>query len=806
MTVKAGENKITKIDFTMFKANIITKYNSTSVDTKATSFTVDCNGASEFELLFNVANNGAITNMVITYETEDDVPAEDTVAPITFTANTTPIDAENNTYEKGTILTFSTATEGATMSYTINDRDAIVVEASSFEYTLTENADIYIEATKEGFTSAQYAASFKVYESEEPTPGLNKTVTFDFKMNDYGLERNASSFVTDGTTITSGDISIELTKTTGNGWRLWDDGLRAYKGNGPVMTVKAGENKITKIDFTMQKTNIITKYNDTNVTEQNFTVNCNGASEFKLTFNVANNGAINQMVITLEDGGDVPADAVAPITFTASTDPIDAENNIYEKGTILTFATATEGVTMSYIINDDFVEVEGNSFEYTLTKDAEVYIEAKKEGFKSAEYTASFKVYEREDPTPELSYGTTTFDFINEDYGLTRQTSGTTYIAKNTTFSNGYVTCKVIDGDQRLWSTKGYRFQKGVQEFEITVPAASIITEVKISGTNALTTTYYKDKVVLSAKELTSTADMSKLEVTYREAKDAYSVVADANGISFEGEGVYYYEGDNAPAWNSSAWKAAQNVTLAETTGSYTVWVKQVTETTASWTSLAHTYYVPGDDEPAATFSAHDSETLTPGHWYMLVAQHNGRTMSLSTETADGHHVAVPLAVENGSIMGYANHFNKLNIAELCCTEDGHFVFKNDDGDASENYLAAPAEAAKVAGMSRAQSATAPSETTVSLNADGTHNILIDGLKLGYDPASETFGFSAAHTDNVQLYTTGANKVNTGVDNVAADDKDAKVEYYNLQGIRIDNPSRGLYIRRQGNTATKVVL
>ena len=35
---------------------------------------------------------------------------------------------------------------------------------------------------------------------------------------------------------------------------------------------------------------------------------------------------------------------------------------------------------------------------------------------------------------------------------------------------------------------------------------------------------------------------------------------------------------------------------------------------------------------------------------------------------------------------------------------------------------------------------------------------------------------------------------------------DAPVEYYNLQGVRVDNPAGGLFIRRQGNKAEKVIL
>lgn len=44
-----------------------------------------------------------------------------------------------------------------------------------------------------------------------------------------------------------------------------------------------------------------------------------------------------------------------------------------------------------------------------------------------------------------------------------------------------------------------------------------------------------------------------------------------------------------------------------------------------------------------------------------------------------------------------------------------------------------------------------------------------------------------------------------GVDNVEADTS-APVEYYNLQGIKVEKPANGLYIRRQGAISTKVIL
>lgn len=48
--------------------------------------------------------------------------------------------------------------------------------------------------------------------------------------------------------------------------------------------------------------------------------------------------------------------------------------------------------------------------------------------------------------------------------------------------------------------------------------------------------------------------------------------------------------------------------------------------------------------------------------------------------------------------------------------------------------------------------------------------------------------------------------VEGGVDNITVSDENAPVEYFNLQGIRVNNPVKGgLYIQRQGNKAIKVI-
>ncbi len=49
-------------------------------------------------------------------------------------------------------------------------------------------------------------------------------------------------------------------------------------------------------------------------------------------------------------------------------------------------------------------------------------------------------------------------------------------------------------------------------------------------------------------------------------------------------------------------------------------------------------------------------------------------------------------------------------------------------------------------------------------------------------------------------------KLTDAVETIAADDTNAPAVYYNLQGVRVDNPANGLYIRVQGKNATKVLV
>lgn len=60
-----------------------------------------------------------------------------------------------------------------------------------------------------------------------------------------------------------------------------------------------------------------------------------------------------------------------------------------------------------------------------------------------------------------------------------------------------------------------------------------------------------------------------------------------------------------------------------------------------------------------------------------------------------------------------------------------------------------------------------------------------------------------ANTNELTLTPTADNP--TAVAEIAADGN-APVEYYNMQGVRVENPENGIYVRRQGSKVSKVVV
>lgn len=81
---------------------------------------------------------------------------------------------------------------------------------------------------------------------------------------------------------------------------------------------------------------------------------------------------------------------------------------------------------------------------------------------------------------------------------------------------------------------------------------------------------------------------------------------------------------------------------------------------------------------------------------------------------------------------------------------------------------------------------------------------LMEGM---WEVACEAGWLTLAQNGNITFNYNVFNPESVGVSNIAVDNTNAPVEFYNLQGIRVENPAAGnIYIRRQGTTATKVLV
>lgn len=71
-------------------------------------------------------------------------------------------------------------------------------------------------------------------------------------------------------------------------------------------------------------------------------------------------------------------------------------------------------------------------------------------------------------------------------------------------------------------------------------------------------------------------------------------------------------------------------------------------------------------------------------------------------------------------------------------------------------------------------------------------------------PAGGAVDVTVQNTNGCHIYYIDV-VVPSSVSDIEADEN-APVEYYNLQGVRVANPENGIFIRRQGNKATKVMM
>ena len=83
--------------------------------------------------------------------------------------------------------------------------------------------------------------------------------------------------------------------------------------------------------------------------------------------------------------------------------------------------------------------------------------------------------------------------------------------------------------------------------------------------------------------------------------------------------------------------------------------------------------------------------------------------------------------------------------------------------------------------------------------------ILIKDIKIEKFEGELTQAIYDKNTEPFQIISLDLAK-EAGVESIGSDDPNAPVVYYNLQGVKVANPEKGIYIKKQGNKTSKVVL
>lgn len=143
------------------------------------------------------------------------------------------------------------------------------------------------------------------------------TATYSFSVSDaYGLPTDKSTFVTNET-ATNGDVALTFSKTSGNGFRIWDDGLRVYntgKGNATI-TVKAKDANVTGVKMTVKDLLGSVKINEEAITATNKVYSWTGdAEKAEIVITVSATKAIQTIEVTYLANGD-PSLKAAEVAF-----------------------------------------------------------------------------------------------------------------------------------------------------------------------------------------------------------------------------------------------------------------------------------------------------------------------------------------------------------------------------------------------------------------------------------------------------------------------------------------------------------
>lgn len=195
------------------------------------------------------------------------------------------------------------------------------------------------------------------------------------------------------------------------------------------------------------------------------------------------------------------------------------------------------------------------------------------------------------------------------------------------------------------------------------------------------------------------------------------------------------------------------------------------------------TYVAPYKELYELAYPVTEESHLVSGQTYFIVAELDSALHSMGSDEYGS-----PVLTDG---YGKVSHTAKAQLYTIEQRGSDFVLVKPQVEEPALMLMAAADEATLKVNLTPGEQATVTDET---------------GNALGYHPTARTFGFTEEHTSPAFLYTSPVN-VLTGIESVDVENShNEPAVYYNLQGVRVLNPTRGLYIRKAGNKVEKIIL
>lgn len=339
-------------------------------------------------------------------------------------------------------------------------------------------------------------------------------------------------------------------------------------------------------------------------------------------------------------------------------------------------------------------------------------------------------------------------------------------------------------GDKNGWTNT-----EDANGFKISYDKANSTTDLKSPSANTYAWRVYKSS---SFTITSSKVDMKSIVITY----DDYT----------NGSNTYYAELTLSEGWtgtlNTTVYtlnNESGSKTFTGTAAAQQVRIKKIVVSDETTTPTVPDTPVTPDDQPTTTIKAKLATTMADGDYVIVTPE--GVAKNYTGDKTFGY-----LFIDKNA---------KAANNEVTASSDYVITFKQEAKgytmkDIHGKFLGM--DATHFGGFNYYEAADATDSNcywTITIDADGNAKIENAGREgafvsyKAYNSDFEIMTTDKAENPLVQLFKSEG----AGVEAVEADaNANAPVVYFNLQGQRVANPETGLYIRVQGNKATKVIL